>query len=82
MGRSECVAYWSGPIDQGGVVDALVHPRHSATPAHYAPDQHWLHEFFIDLVRTGRTVRAQVRVIVLSLLRRRPSTGGWSSLAC
>ncbi len=59
-GERECVVYWTGRLAQPGEVDQISHPRHSATPWHYAPEQRWLHEFSLGLAREGRTVRAQV----------------------
>jgi hypothetical protein len=59
-GRNECVAYWVGPADDAAFVDAVVHPEHTATPAHYEIDQTWLHHFWLGLARTSRCVRVQV----------------------
>src|SRR5207302_2836368 len=38
----------------------VVHPVHTATPAHYAPTRSWLDEFWPFLVKDGRSVRAQI----------------------
>lgn len=59
-GQNECVVYWTASLDRPDEVDQVVHPRHSATPLHYAPDQRWLHEFALGLARERRTVRTQV----------------------
>jgi len=54
------VVYWTASLDHPDDVDGAVHPQHTATPSHYEPQQRWLHEFFVSLARTQRTVRAQV----------------------
>lgn len=56
----ECVALWTGPIDEPGVVDQAVHPVHVSTCAHYRIDQEWMHAFHVSLYRERRTMRAQV----------------------
>lgn len=59
-GRTECVTFWTGPAEEPDRVDRMVHPIHTATPAHYAPDPRWLHQFFVDLRRERRSARGQV----------------------
>jgi hypothetical protein len=59
-GRNECVVYWLAPQNDLGQVDEIVHPDHLATPVHYAPTQDWLNRFFAGLVRTQKSVVAQV----------------------
>ena len=59
-GRRECVVYWTGPVDQAGVVNQIVHPDHSATAGSYELDERWLHQFWVKLGKTNRCVRAQV----------------------
>jgi hypothetical protein len=58
--RRECVTYWTGPADVPAVVDAAIHPAHTANPGGYEIDGHWLHEFWVDLGRSRRSVRVQV----------------------
>jgi hypothetical protein len=58
--KDECVAYWSGPLSAGGVVDGVLHPRHRASPQHYEVEPSWLNETWLALAREGRTLRAQV----------------------
>jgi hypothetical protein len=59
-GRDECVVYWSGPLDDPGLVDRFHHPRHTAGPSGYDVDGAWLTEFLPSLSDEGRTVRVQV----------------------
>lgn len=56
----ECVALWTGPIDEPGVVDRAVHPFHVSTRGHYRIEQQWMHAFHVSLYRERRTMRAQV----------------------
>jgi hypothetical protein len=58
-GRDECVVYWSGSLDDRGLVDRLHHPRHSAGPTGYDVDGAWLTEFFPSLTAERRQVRVQ-----------------------
>jgi hypothetical protein len=59
-GRRECVVYWTGPVDQPQAVDGVVQPGHDAGWGWYEVDTHWLAEFFLELRRQRRTIRAQV----------------------
>jgi len=59
-GRDECVVYWSGPLDDPGLVDRFHHPRHTAGPIGYTVDGAWLTELLPSLSAEGRTVRVQV----------------------
>lgn len=59
-GRRECVVYLTGPVDQADVVDAVVHPRHTAGPAGYDLDSAAIAELWRDLVSVGRSIRVQV----------------------
>jgi len=59
-GCRECVTYWTGPRDEPGRVDAVVHPLHTAGPGSYQIDDRWLHTFWVELGRSGRSVRVQV----------------------
>lgn len=59
-GHAECVVLWTGPIDASGVVDAALHPEHTATGLHYRLDQRWLDRLHLGLLRERRTIRAQV----------------------
>jgi hypothetical protein len=59
-GRAECIVYWTGPTSVPTVVDAVVQPHHSAGPTWYEITSDWITEFFLDLRRSRRCVRAQV----------------------
>lgn len=59
-GRRECVAYWTGPALHPEVVDAVVHPVHTASAGSYELDSTWLHSFWVELGRLRRSVRVQV----------------------
>ena len=56
----ECVVYWVAALATPDVVADVIHPEHSSTPWYYEVDASWLHPFFLNLHRDGRTVRAQV----------------------
>lgn len=59
-GAHECVCYWSGPIDTSGLVDGLLHPRHVGHFGFYEVDGDWINETWIELAKTGRTIRVQI----------------------
>lgn len=59
-GRRECVTYWTGPADSPEMLDAAVHPDHAASAGSYELDGRWLHEFWVELGRSRRSVRVQV----------------------
>lgn len=59
LGKSECVAYWTGPASEL-TVDGTEHPVHSKSPFGYEIDGNWLTEFCWQLARSRRSVRAQV----------------------
>jgi hypothetical protein len=59
-GRDECAVYWSGPLDDPGIVDRAHHPRHTAGPAGYDVDGAWLTQFLPSLTAERRSVRIQV----------------------
>lgn len=59
-GRKECVAYWTGPVDEPEVVDRVVHPRHEGSPGGYEIDPQWLNEFWRQLARDGSAIRVQI----------------------
>lgn len=52
--------YWTGPLGQPGFVDAVEHPRHTATPFGYEIDTWWVTAFFLRLRHDHRSTRAQV----------------------
>jgi hypothetical protein len=58
--HDECVAYWAGPMARPGVAQDVLHPVHIAGPAFYEVEPQWLNETWVDLARSGRTLRAQV----------------------
>jgi hypothetical protein len=60
QGRVECAVLWTGPLDSPGLVDAALHPEHSATPRNYRIAQQWLDRLHLGLLRERRTIRAQV----------------------
>ena len=59
-GRRECVVFWSGPLDDPGLVDRVHHPLHAAGPGGYDVDGAWLTTFLPSLTADRRTVRVQV----------------------
>jgi hypothetical protein len=59
-GRDECVVYWTGRLDDPGLVDRVHHPRHIAGPHGYDVEGAWLTEFFPSQSADRRTVRVQV----------------------
>lgn len=60
QGRSECVLYWTGPVDSSGAVDALDHPVHRRSFGEYEVDSRWLTDFWFRLARRERHVLAQI----------------------
>jgi hypothetical protein len=58
-GRRECVVFWTGPLDEPQVVDAVVHPAHRSGQGGYEVDVDWLKGFWIELYEQERTVRIQ-----------------------
>lgn len=59
-GRRECVVYLTGPVDLPDVVDAVVHPRHTAGAAGYDLDSQAIAELWQELAANRRSIRAQV----------------------
>lgn len=59
-GRRECVAYWTGPLDEPGHVDRVERPLHRATVHGYEVDSAWVTTSFLALRDQRRTVRLQV----------------------
>lgn len=59
-GHAECVLYWCAARTAPDQLTRLVHPVHQAGSRWYEVDSAWITEFFLDLRRTGQTVRAQV----------------------
>jgi hypothetical protein len=58
--RNECVCWLTGPLSTPGVIDEVLHPRHTASPIGYEIDQRWLNDTFIALAHGGRELRAQI----------------------
>jgi len=58
-GRRECVVYLVGPVDAPTVVDAVIHPRHSATAVAYELDSATIGEISTRLLTSRRSVRIQ-----------------------
>jgi hypothetical protein len=52
--------YWTGPLGELGFVDAVVHPRHTATPFGHEVNSGWVTSFFVRLRHDRRSTRAQV----------------------
>jgi len=59
-GRCECVVYLTGPVEDPALIDAVVHPRHTAGPGGYDLDSNAIAELWRDLVASGRSIRVQV----------------------
>jgi len=58
--QQECVVYWSGPAEDGGLVDQVHHPDHQAGAGGYDVDGAWLTAFLRSLTAEQRKVRVQV----------------------
>lgn len=56
----ECVVYWLGPAGEPGIVDEVVHPRHTSGGGGYQIDDAWLTAFWFDIARRHKSVRVQV----------------------
>jgi hypothetical protein len=52
--------YWTGAADVENDVSKVVHPKHTAGAGHYEVDRKWLHDFWLDLARSGQSIRVQV----------------------
>jgi hypothetical protein len=61
-GRTECVVYWTGPLDQPGLADQVVHPKHTASRSEYVVNRAWAVAFALEGARLRRAVRLQVHV--------------------
>jgi hypothetical protein len=59
-GQRECVVYLTGPIDAPGLIDAAVHPTHTATGGGYEVGAGAIAELWAELLVSRRSVRAQV----------------------
>ena len=59
-GTRECVVYLTAPLDTPGIVDELLHPKHSASAGFYEIDQEWLHATWLQLARDRREIRVQI----------------------
>lgn len=59
-GEIECVVYWIGPAGEKDRVDEFVHPVHTSHLGGYQVDDRWLTEFWLDLAKRRKSVRAQV----------------------
>lgn len=60
QGQRECVAYLTGPVDQPGLIDGVVHPEHTASAVGYEVLTKALGELSKDLLARRRSVRAQI----------------------
>ena len=58
--QCECVIYWTGPAVNDGTVDGWEHPAHRRSPYGYQIDDTWLTQYWFQLARQGRAIRAQV----------------------
>ncbi|MEX2194343.1 MAG: hypothetical protein WD844_03580 [Thermoleophilaceae bacterium] len=59
-GGCECVVYLTGPVDDPGRVDGVVHPRHAAGPAGYELASTAIATLWQELLASRRSVRIQV----------------------
>jgi proteasome lid subunit RPN8/RPN11 len=59
-GRCECVGYLTGPVGDPALIDAVVHPRHTAGPGGYDLDSNAIAELWRGLVASERSIRIQV----------------------
>lgn len=58
-GRCECQVIWLGPWSSPETVTEAVHPKHASHSAGFSVDEHWLHQFWIDLATRGQGIRLQ-----------------------
>lgn len=61
-GRNECVVYWTGPVQNPGLADQVIHPKHTATSREYVIDRQWAVAFALEGADRQRAVRLQVHV--------------------
>src|SRR6185437_426765 len=59
-GRRECVVFLTGPLEAPALIDATIHPRHSATMGCYELDSAAVAEISSELLRCRRSVHVQV----------------------
>jgi len=59
IGRSECVAFWAGPISRPGLVDTFLHPAHSSGRGGYEVSDTWLTETWNRLDEECLAIRLQ-----------------------
>ena len=59
-GRNECVVFWTGPVDERGRADEVIHPVHRSAIGHYEVDREWAVRFALELAAQRRAVRLQV----------------------
>jgi proteasome lid subunit RPN8/RPN11 len=60
QGRNECVVYLTGPLDTPDLIDAAIHPAHTATEGGYEVGTAAIAELWKELLSSRRSVRAQV----------------------
>jgi hypothetical protein len=58
-GECECVLYWTGPSEKL-LVDGVEHPVHKRSPFGYELDGPWLTDFWRQLGKSQRSVKAQI----------------------
>lgn len=58
-GRRECVVYFSGNLEEPGIVDRVHHPSHTADVGGYDVDDEWITQFFVGLAAESRELRLQ-----------------------
>ena len=61
-GCTECVVYWTGPLEDPYHVHSVVHPVHEASPVHYEVNRAWAVAFALQQAEQGQAVRMQVHV--------------------
>jgi hypothetical protein len=59
-GSRECVVFLVGPLQTPALIDATIHPKHSASASGYELDPHAIAEISTQLLALGQTVRVQV----------------------
>lgn len=58
-GARECIVYLTGPLDTPALLDAVVHPAHTASAGGYEVGADAIGELWAQLLASHRTVRMQ-----------------------
>jgi hypothetical protein len=59
-GRRECQVLWTSEWARPETISGVVHPEHRAHAGGFELSSGWINEFWLELSRTGRGIRAQV----------------------